>query len=159
MNAEEMYKEYSDRVYKYLLSITGGDHSLSEELTQETLFRAITKADSYTGEAGIFTWLCTIAKNAYISHLRKEKHRSAAPIEDIPLHTDFPDKEGETEIYKALHSLEEPYRELILLRIHIDLSFRQIGEIFGKTENWARVTFYRGKEKLRQLIINNDLME
>lgn len=155
MNAEEMYKEYSDRVYKYLLSLTGGDHSLSEELTQETMFRAVTKADSYTGEAGVFTWLCAIAKNTYISHLRKEKRRDSTPIEDIPLHTDFPHRDGETEIYKALHSLAEPYRELILLRIHTDLSFRQIGEIFGKSENWARVTFYRSKEKLKELIVDH----
>lgn len=152
MNAEEIYKEYSDRVYKYLMSLTGGDHSLSEELTQETMFRAVTKANSYTGEAGIFTWLCAIAKNALISHLRKEKRRDSTPIEDIPLHTDFLHSDGETEIYKSLHSLPDPYRELIFLRIHTDLTFRQIGEIFGKSENWARVTFYRGKEKLKELI-------
>lgn len=157
MNVEEVYREYSDRVYKYLMSLTGGNHSLAEELTQETMFRAVTKADSYNGEAGIYTWLCAIAKNAYISHLRKEKRRDSTPIEDIPLHTDFPYSQsgGETEIYKALHSLSEPYRELILLRIHTDLSFRQIGEIFGKSENWARVTFYRGKEKLKELIADN----
>ena len=155
MNGEELYNEYADRVYKYLLSITSGNYSLAEELTQDTMFKAITKANQYTGEANIFTYLCAIAKNAYISHLRKEKRRAKgneADIDNISVEVDFLAGEGEKEIYKAVHSLPEPYKELILLRIHTDMTFEQIGEIFGKSENWARVTFYRGKEKLKEIL-------
>lgn len=155
MDGEELYKEYAERVYKYLMGITGGNRCLAEELTQDTMFKAITKANRYNGEAGIFTYLCAIAKNAYISHLRREKRRGEADIDEIPTEADFLEGEGEMEIYKAVHSLPEPYRELILLRIHTDMSFCRLGEIFGKSENWARVTFYRGKEKLREILKEN----
>ena len=54
------------------------------------------------------------------------------------------------EILKKLHSFQEPFREVMYLRLFGDLSFREIGEVLGRTENWARVTYYRGKEKLKK---------
>lgn len=146
-----MYRDYADGVFKYLVSISG-DPDLAEELTQETFLKAITHAESFNGSVKIFTWLCAIAKNAYISHLRKEKRRKALTETKAYHEPDLMSGLLETEIYKAVHSLPEPFRELILLRMHTDMSFAQIGEIFGKGEGWARVNFYRGKEKLKKLL-------
>ena len=140
-------------VFKYLMALTG-DPGLSEELTQETFFRAVKYANRFDGKVKVTTWLCTIAKNTYFTYLRKERRNSGQSIEDmeIPVKEDVLDRENCREIYKAVHRLEEPYREIVLLRINTDMTFADIGEIFGKSENWARVTFYRGKEKLKKLL-------
>ena len=140
-------------VFKYLMAMTG-NHDISEELTQETFFRAVKNADKFDGKVKITTWLCTIARNAYFTHLKKEKRRIGQDIGEmeIPIESDPLDRENCREIYRAVHRLEEPYREIVLLRINTDMTFADIGEIFGKSENWARVTFYRGKEKLKKLL-------
>lgn len=143
-------------VFKYLMALTG-DASLSEELTQETFFRAVKYANRFDGKVKVTTWLCAIAKNAYFSYLKKERANSMNSGQsidemEIPVQEDVLDRENCREIYKAVHRLDEPYREIVLLRIHTDMSFAEIGEIFDKSENWARVTFYRGKEKLRKLL-------
>ena len=130
------------------------DPALSEELTQETFFRAVKYAHRFDGKVKVTTWLCTIAKNAYLTYLKKERRNSGQSIEEmeIPVKENVLDMENCREIYKAVHRLDEPYREIVLLRIHTDMSFADIGEIFDKSENWARVTFYRGKEKLKKLL-------
>ena len=140
-------------VFKYLMALTG-DASLSEELTQETFFRAVKYANRFDGKVKVTTWLCTIAKNAYFSYLKKERRNSGQSIDEmeIPVKENVLDRENCREIYKAVHRLDEPYREIVLLRIHTDMSFADIGEIFDKSENWARVTYYRGKEKLKKLL-------
>ena len=131
-----------------------GDPGLSEELTQETFFRAVKYANRFDGKVKVTTWLCAIAKNAYFSYLKKERRNGGQSIDEmeIPVNEDVLDRENCREIYKAVHRLDEPYREIVLLRVHTDMSFADIGEIFGKSENWARVTYYRGKEKLKKLL-------
>lgn len=152
MKLDETYRQYADMVFKYLMAMCG-DELLAEELTQETFFRAVKHADSFDGNVKITTWLCTIAKNAYLSYVKKQSKRvPAEETEDVPYEEDLLDRENCREIYKAVHRLDEPYREIVLLRIHTDMNFAEIGEIFGKSENWARVTFYRGKEKLRKFL-------
>ncbi len=130
-----------------------GDHHLSEDITQDTFLAAITHAESYDGSVKMITWLCTIAKNKYISYLRKQKKIAG----EVPENISAPENDmladiAQTDIYKAVHALPEPYKEIILLRIHTDMSFAQIGEIFGKGESWARVTFFRGKSRLKAII-------
>ena len=58
------------------------------------------------------------------------------------------DKEQAIAIHKLLHKLEEPYKEVFHLRTFGELSFKEIGEVFGKTESWSRVTYYRAKMKI-----------
>ncbi len=109
---------------------------------------------SFDGNVKVTTWLCKIAKNVYFTYLQKNKNSVVREIreDEITSAEDISDKENCRDIYKAIHRLDEPYREIILLRIHTDLNFSDIGEIFGKSDSWARVTFYRGKEKLRKLL-------
>ena len=153
LKLDETYKKYADTVFRYLTAMCG-DPVLAEELTQETFFRAVKYADRFDGKVKVTTWLCQIAKNAYFTYLKKERRNSGQDIYETELaeERDILDRENCREIYKAVHRLEEPYREIILLRVHTDMSFAEIGEIFGKSDSWARVTFYRGKEKLKKLL-------
>lgn len=150
---EEVYGRYADTVYRYLLSHTR-DPLLAEELTQETFFQAIRTSDRYDGSCQVSTWLCGIAKKVHLTYLRK--HPKRAELEDAPgPQEDQPElafirNEERLELLKKLHGLPEPFREVMYLRVFGNLSFRDIGAVHGRTENWARVTFYRGKEKLKK---------
>lgn len=155
---DEIYQEYAQTVYKYLISLAH-DSDLAEELTQETFYQAIRSINRFDGSCKISTWLCAIAKNQYYSYLRK--HPEHDDLEDTDVATSSAEDEtlesvGKVELLKKLHDLPEPYREVMYLRAFGDLSFAQIGEVLGKTENWARVTFYRGKEKLRKDVDENE---
>ena len=149
---EEVYRQYARTVYRYLASLCH-DPDLAEELTQETFCQAIRTVDGYDGSCRMSTWLCGIAKNVLRTYLRK--HPPAEPLDDVPL--SVPSAEAEAvsseerlRLMRRLHALPEPSREVVYLRVFGDLSFREIGEVLDRTENWARVTFYRAKEKLKE---------
>lgn len=149
---DEIYQQYAKTVYKYLLSLIH-DHDVAEELTQETFYQAIRGIERFDGSCQVSTWLCAIAKNQLRSYQRKHP-----PLENLEDHdqtvgsaeSDVLGSFNRVELLKRLHSCPEPFREILYLRIFGNLSFKEIGEIMGRTENWARVTFYRGKEKLRK---------
>lgn len=154
---DEVYQKYARTVYKYLLSLT---HSadLAEELTQETFYQAVRSIERFDESCSISTWLCAIAKNQLFSYRRK--HPPLENLEDctqaVPsAEHDVLDSVNRVELLKRLHQCPEPFREILYLRMFGNLSFREIGEIMGQTENWARVNFYRGKEKLRKGIMEN----
>lgn len=152
---EEIYQEYARTVFKYLLSKTY-DEDLAEELTQETFYQALKNIDRFDESCKISTWLCAIAKNQLLSYRRK--HPELKPLEDLEqagVSTESAEQEvldglDRVELMRQLHQCPEPFREVMYLRIFGNLSFKEIGEIMEKTENWARVTFYRGKEKLKK---------
>ncbi|MBE6910445.1 MAG: sigma-70 family RNA polymerase sigma factor [Ruminococcaceae bacterium] len=149
---EEVYRRHARTVYRYLLTLTRDD-DLAEELTQETFYQAIRSSDRFDGSCAVSTWLCAIAKNVLATYRRK--HPAAEDVDEQILPTasaeeDAVSEVGRLELLKKLHALREPYREVLYLRAFGGLSFREIGEVQGKTENWARVTFYRGKELLRK---------
>lgn len=149
---EDVYKEYSQTVYRYLLSITRSEQ-LSEELTQETFYQAIRTVNRFDGSCKVSTWLCAIAKNVWKSYQRKHPYTENL-AEEVSLgnHTESVvlSNLSRIEVFKKIHLLEGEAKEVVYLRLFGDLSFKEIGEILGKTENWARVTYYRGKEKLRK---------
>lgn len=149
---DEIYQKYAQMVYRYLLSLTH-DSDLAEELTQETFYQAIKGINKYDESCKISTWLCAIAKRQLLAYYRK--HPKVDEIEDVSVlypsaEIEVMDAMGQMELLKQLHACPEPFREILYLRIFGNLSFKDIGEIVGKTENWARVTYYRGKEKLRR---------
>lgn len=149
---EEVYQQYARTVYRYLLSLTR-DGDLAEELTQETFYQAIRSSERFDGSCAVSTWLCAIAKNALRAYRRK--HPAAGELDEQTLtlpsaEADAVSEAGRLELLKRLHALREPYREVLYLRAFGGLTFREIGEVQGKSENWARVTFYRGKELLRK---------
>lgn len=152
---EEIYQRYAKTVYHFLLARTAND-DLAEELTQETFFQAIRSIDRYDESCKLSTWLCGIAKNVLLTYRRK--HPDTKELEESEAQTLLEDSAENTaisqisniDLLKMLHGLAEPYREVIYLRALGGLSFKEIGEVHGKSENWARVTFYRAKEMLRK---------
>lgn len=180
---EEIYQKYALRVYKYLLSLCHNE-DVAEEITQETFYQAVRCIDRYDGSCAILTWLCAIAKNQFLAYRRKNpvmenletlEESAKKGMGNNTGNFGTPVKKGQAdnsisnsaeatvmqtfdriELMKKLHLCPEPFREVLYLRIFGNLSFREIGEIMGKTENWARVTFYRGKEKLRKEMGENE---
>lgn len=149
---EEVYKRYFKDVYKYALSLTHNEHT-AEEITQETFFKALKSIEQFDGRCKLYVWLCQIAKNTYFTS-RQRKANGNELIEeshpDASLEKRLLNKETFLEIHKILHTLEEPYKEVFSLRAFGELSFRQIGTLFGKTESWARVTYHRAKMKIKE---------
>ena len=154
---EKIYEEYFETVNKYLFCLTHNSE-ISEELTQETFFRAVKKIHTYKGECKMSVWLCQIAKNLWYDECRKNKRiintdekilqymQSINTLEDDVISND-----EKMFLYKKMQLLDEKTREVMYLRLTGELSFKEIGVIMNKTENWARVTFYRGKIKLKEV--------
>ncbi len=147
---QEIYNLYFMDVYKYVLSLCR-ESQLAEEITQETFFKAMKKLNSFRGECRLFVWLCQIAKNTYFSHQRRHSASFDTASEgNRSTEEDFLQKETAFEIHRILHHLPEPYKEVFSLRVFGELSFKQIGILFGKTESWARVTYYRARVKIKE---------
>ena len=148
-----LYETCYMRVFSYVMTLSG-DRSLAEELTQETFYRAFTRQREFRGESDEVTWLCAIAKNLFADEKRWANRRGEIP-EDLPeqaksVAKTVEDQDSSFRIHMALHQLEEPHREVFELRVFGELSFKEIGVIFGKTENWARVTYHRARLRLQE---------
>ena len=154
-NIEEIYKEHSNTVYKYLFCLTGNE-DLSEELTQETFAIAVKEIKKFKGNCKVSVWLCQIAKHLWYKELKKKKRNiSIEEISDIQdsenLENLIINKEEKLKLFKDIQKLDEKSKEVIYLRMVGNLDFTEIGEILGKTANWARVNFYRAKQKIREV--------
>lgn len=155
---EKVYKENVTAVYKYLFCLTH-NADLSEELTQETFYQAMKGLDRFRGECKLSVWLCQIAKRLWYKELSQNRIEKASLLEaEAEEASDFGSIENDyllnvekVEAFRMLHHLDEATREVMYLRLTGELSFAEIGDIMERTENWARVTFYRGKEKLKKL--------
>ena len=151
---DEIYRRHAQTVYKFLLSRCG-DPDLAEDLTQETFYQAVRSIDRFDGSCKLSVWLCQIAKHLWYRHLRKtgrevpsEENRPEPPAPSAE--EGLLEREGRLDLLRRIHALPEQQREVVYLRTFGNLSFREIGDVLGKTETWARVTFYRGKEQLRK---------
>ena len=149
----EIYKENAKIVYSFLFSYTQ-DARLSEELTQETFLKAIKSIHRYNGKCKISVWLCQIAKHLLFQEWeRRGKVKNSSYDENLEIRLDSTEdivisNDNKKRIYKIIQSIDNPYKEVLYLRLTGDLSFKEIGEILEKSENWARVTYYRGKSKV-----------
>ena len=148
---EQIYRAYFTDVYRYCLKLCGNADE-AEELTAETFLKALQALKSYRGDCELRVWLCQIAKNRYFSEQRKRKPEplsdtleSAAPSpESLAVRSDEAERVSE-----AVHRLDEPYKEVFLLRVYGEMPFESIGKLFSKTANWACVTFHRAKAKIK----------
>ncbi len=158
---EAIYLQYAKTVYRYLFALCR-KADLAEKLTQDTFYKAILSSKRYNGNCKVSVWLCQIAKHLWYQHLRKTKMQPL-PIENIaepistPLEIQYAQREDNKELYAMIHSLDEPYREVIYLRALANLSFGEIGEVMGKTETWSRVTFFRAKKQLLEKRCDNEI--
>lgn len=156
MDKQEMARIYEENVkyvYKYLFCLTK-DQNLTDELTQETFYQAMKGIGSFRGECKISVWLCQIGKRLWYKELNKKKQQfvSFDEVEEYSskdhMENQYFESVNKVELFKMLRQLDEITREVIYLRLTGELSFAEIGEILGRSESWARVTFYRGKQKL-----------
>ena len=153
MEFEEVYQRYFRDVYRFTLGLTQ-DRALAEEIVQDTFFRALKSLDRFDGSKDIRAWLFTIARNAWYSYCRARKRTLSQ--EDLPqdladsvrIEERIEDEESAFAIHQFLHAMEEPYKEVFSLRVFGELPFEKIGRLFGKSANWARVTFYRAKVQI-----------
>lgn len=158
---EEIYENYFKDVYRLCFSLVKNE-AYAEELTQETFIKALKAIERFDGSKDIRAWLFTIAKNNFYSEYRKRKWMVEDEIQEDVISAydrDFTevisDKESAIKIHKYLHNMKEPYKEVFYLRVFGELGFEKIGNIFGKSAGWARVTFYRAKNEIRQYMIEN----
>lgn len=148
---EKIYQEYAPMIKGMLINLCR-DEFLAEELTQETFYQAFLHHQAFRG-GSLSAWLCTIAKRLYFASLRKQPFLSLDQVPE-PQAPDFAEAlaagDQAMQAQRILHHLQEPYREVFTLRTWADLSHQQIGELFGKSESWARVTYYRARQMLAE---------
>ena len=151
---ETIYQQYFREVELYLRAICR-DELLAEELTAQTFFQAMKALPKFRGDCDVRTWLCSIGRNCYLSYLRRQKPSESIDEIQIPdprssLEEKITDRDLAMEIHKTLHALPEPYKEVFSLRVFGQLSFSDIGSIFGRTANWACVTYHRARQKIQE---------
>ena len=155
---DEIYREYFSDVFLYLRSISRNEE-LAEELTQQVFFKALKSLDQFRVDCDVRVWLCQIAKNEFLSYCRKNKRVTLVSFSecenvcdtggsDARFEEKIEDSADALAIHKILHELEEPYKEVFSLRTFGELSFKQIAEVFGHSESWARVTYHRARLKI-----------
>lgn len=163
MDFEEIYKEYFGDIYRYLRGLSGDEH-IAEEITCETFFKAMRNLRKFRGDCDIRVWLCKIAKNTYFSYLKKHEkseptdfsEQEHIPDENIGIEEKTVQQEESERIKIILHDLQEPYKEVFMWRVYGELSFDQIGQLFGKTDNWACVTYHRARKFIREKLEESD---
>lgn len=154
-NMEEVYSKYSDIVYKYVFCLTGNEDT-TEEIVQETFLVAVKDINKFRGDCKISTWLCQISK--YLWYKRLKKHKKEIPLDTLEnslflegsIEENFCDKESKIQLFKKLQNLDEDTKNVMYLRIFGNFEYNEIAEIMNKTSNWARVVFFRGKQKLKE---------
>lgn len=158
LDMEMIYKQHALPLKKYIYSLCK-DPYLADDIVSETFYKAIKNIDSFYG-GNMFTWLCTIGKNIYFNHVKKKETQNASleemelvePVAKEQVENTVLQKVSNIELYKSMQGLDSLEREVVYLRNFADLSFKEIGEVLGKSENWARVTFFRSKEKLKKIM-------
>lgn len=158
---EELFARYFGRVYRFALSLTRSE-SMAEEITQQTFYKALKSIHQFKGRSDPGTWLCSIAKNEYLQLLRRQKEQPfepGDPVFDRAADARDDDSIDAMRIHRHLHQLDEPYREVFMLRVFGELKYAQIASLFGKGESWARVIYYRAKAKIQEKIREEDAHE
>ena len=154
---EQLYKTYFNDVYMYILRLSSNERT-AEEITSDTFFKAMRNIDSFRGDCDVRVWLCQIAKNSYLSYVKKNGRTDSVEDEEM---CEIPDETPSAEdvcvtrdesarIRKILHEIADPYKEVFLWRVYAELSFAEIAQTFGKTENWACVTYHRAKKLIKE---------
>ena len=158
---DEIYRLYAGDVYRFALRLCH-DGALAQDIVQDTMLKAVKSIDKFDGKCSLKTYLCTIARNLYFNHLKRAENRNL-PLDDaeeavsvVSVEQRTLDKLQAQQIHKALHRLDEPYKEVFTLRVFAELKYSEIGALFGKTDGWARVIYFRAKERILAIIEKED---
>lgn len=156
---QQLYEEYGKSVYRFLLRLTG-DANLAEELLQETFYQALIHIGQFEQRSSLYTWLCQIGKNAWLKEIRRSSHHIGIPPEElrIPCNDPTPEENAIAQdelrrIRQAIRHLEEPYKEVFILHVFGKLKLREIAQANGKSESWARVTYYRARNQIAKEVM------
>lgn len=151
-----VYEEYAKPVYRFLLSLAGSE-DLAEELLQETFYQAFQHIDQFEGRCNLYTWLCQIGKNAWIKECRRSRRYSDISWDELAIPSNVPSledqaisKEEYRRVHKIIQHLDDPYRDVFVLHAIGGIKLKEIAFIYGKTESWARVTYFRAKQQIIQ---------
>ena len=165
MEFEQIYNTYFKSVYRYILKLSGDEH-IAEEITSEAFLRAMKSIGDFRGECDMRVWICQIAKNTYYSYLKKSKRIASVNESELQSMADpnaFIEEQigiqDETQqIRKILHTIPDPYKEIFMWRVFGELSFKEIGDLYNKTDNWACVTYHRARKMIQSRLeeINNE---
>lgn len=164
MDFEEIYRNYFNDVFVYIRKLSG-DENIAEEITSQTFFKALSSINKFRGECDVRVWLCQIAKNCYFTYLKKNS--KTENIDDIQVLNiqDFTcdineiisNKEQSKRIQTVLHTIPEPYKEVFMWRVFAELNFKEIGQIFDKSDNWACVTYHRARNMIKEKLEETNL--
>lgn len=154
-NMDDIYRQYAIPLKKFVMTMCHNE-TIAEDIVAETFYKAIKNIDSFK-EGNIFTWLCTIAKNTYFNQVKKKENENYSlddenmpePVAKDSVEDQCMDKESRLDLYRNMQKLEPLERDVIYMRIFAGLSYKEIGDVIGKTETWTRVTYFRSKEKLK----------
>ncbi len=155
MGFEEIYEKHFKSVYLYLLRISGS-RDVAEEVTSEAFFKAMKSIDTFRGDCSISTWLCRIAKNCYLTYAEKNGRTQTLDEDSAYMgseqdpQTIAADRDDVALIKRRLHELPETYKEVFMWRVFAQMSFSDIGALFGKTANWACVTYHRARKMIAE---------
>lgn len=162
MQFGELYERYFKDVYLYILRLSGNE-DIAEEITEETFFKALKSIGSFRNECSIYAWLCQIAKNCYYTYLKKNSRTQSLEREEgeLPAGTEreleeiFSDKDEAVRLKRLLHEIPDPYKEVFMWRVFAEMDFREIGGLYGKTANWACVTYHRARKMITDRMEDN----
>lgn len=156
MEFDRIYSTHFKSVFLYVMRLSGNEQ-IAEEVTSETFYKAINSADSFRGDSNMRVWLCQIAKNTYFSYLKKKKNELC--IDDAELHNiadmnalvdkQIAEQEESHLIRKILHNMPDHYKEVFMWRVFAELSFKEIADLYEKTDNWACVTYHRARKMIQ----------
>lgn len=155
---ETIYNTYFKRVFAFLYKLCG-DYTLAEDLTQDTFYQAFSSIKTFKGNSDIFTWLATIAKRCYYKYIKKTRqslefnggyiYEICTDDEDIAdTRDDIRRKELSCVINNILETLPEKQRDVVILRIYADLSFKEIASSLIISESSAKALFFRAKNAI-----------
>ena len=153
---QKVYEKYAQSVYRFLLSLAGSE-DLAEELLQETFYQAFQHIDQFEGRCNLYTWLCQIGKNAWIKECRRNRRYSDISWDNLTIPSNGPSleermisKDEYRRVRKAIQNLEDPYRDVFILHAIGGVKLKEVAGMYGKSESWARVTYYRAKQRIAQ---------
>lgn len=154
---EKIYRTYFKDVFLYIRRLSDNEH-MAEEITSETFYKAMRSIDSFRGDCDIRVWLCQIAKNCYYTYLKKQRQVDSfedaifanMPAQDETVEERLLRQDEAMQIQQILHDIPDPYKEVFMWRVFAELNYKQIGQLFGKSENWACVTYHRARKMIRE---------
>lgn len=155
---DELYHIHGKPVYRFLLALTG-DEGQAEELLQETFYQAFLHIDRFEGRSSLYTWLCCIGKNAWLRECRRRSRYADTPYEELKLTDPTPTPEDATlrreqtqRLRQAVLALEDPQREVFILHAYGGLKLKEIAALHQKSESWARVTYFRARKTIQEVL-------